>query len=242
MQTVTLFTIVVLVASTALAQTKEILPPPKPAVEGPSLDATMGFIQKHLNEQGKISTTETSAGSFTQFTFEVSEATTDAASCKLSYRVAETANTVAPAAAAVFRDRGAKSNKPANGNRASDVRVEFSFRDVGRLEVNTFTDYRNNASAALKEAMGRLFGSTSAGSTSDSPDDTHITTEVYFLSAFLSAGKKATVRSASPDNSSSEADVTPGLVFHDEDMAKRVAKAMVHAVELCGVSKEKEPF
>jgi len=35
------------------------------------------------------------------------------------------------------------------------------------------------------------------------------------------------------------------LVFRDEDMAKRVAKALVHAVELCGGGKdkeEKEPF
>jgi hypothetical protein len=178
------------IAFTLSAQ-QPVPPPPKPVPDGPTLAATMQFIQTKLQERGRLNfavyTHDNADGKdyIDQYSGEPSNFQADAATCKISYH----------------------RNLKKNGAVLADSDVSFNLHDVQDLVV-----------MPAEQEMKRSYAG--AG---------HPTWEVrvdpaMFLVVARGAGNQST-----------------GFYFLDEDMANRIAKAMVHAVELCGGG-NKDPF
>jgi hypothetical protein len=178
----------VLTVSVALAQGKNVVPPPpKPADEAPSLEVTMKFIQDKLNSIGPVNFTLYShvdaVGDLTaQFHDEVTTVVADPSTCQISYRWKEEVK-----------------------GHALNLDISFFLKDVKDLVV-------------LPEEQ-HLKQMRSADSESDRADP-----PVFVLK----------VRKKNKD--------FQVVLFSDEQMANRVAKAIVHAVELCGGGGKPEPF
>ncbi len=176
--------------STAIAQ-QPVAPPPKPAPDGPTLAATMQFIQTKLQERGKLNfavyTHDNADGKdyIDQYSGEPSNFLADAATCKISYH----------------------RNLNKNGTVLADSDVSFSLHDVRDLVVMPADQEMNREYAA---------GGHPTWNARVEP--------AMFLVVAREAGNQST-----------------GFYFLDEDIAGRIAKAMVHAVELCGGG-NKDPF
>jgi hypothetical protein len=96
-----------------------VAPPPKPAADGPTLAATMQFIQTKLSERGRINfavyTHDNVDGKdyIDQYSSEATNIVADPATCAISYH----------------------RNVKKNGVVLVDDNVSFSFRDVQDLAV-----------------------------------------------------------------------------------------------------------
>jgi hypothetical protein len=195
--------------------------PAQPANDnGPSLEATMKFIQDAMNGRGKIAwmvnSSFTSEGNrttgTTRFDETISEAVADGRMCTLSYRLLETSNT----GLLVATER--------------DTLLVLSFRDVASITVRSARDFELDDSRKLY------------------PDyELAYTPDIYVLLVKMTSGKSAhwwgtasvNGESSGLDNQLKETGKL--LQFADADQAHRVAKAMVHAIELCGGG-DKGPF
>jgi hypothetical protein len=179
-----------LFAAAAATQTA-VPPPPKPAADGPSLAATMQFIQTKLSERGRINfavyTHDNADGKdyIDQYSGEATNIVADPAACTISYH----------------------RNVKKNGVVLADDNASFSLRDVQDLAVMPEEQDIRSAYAA------------SGHPTWDPRVDPPL-----FLVVARRTGNQAN-----------------GFYFPSEELANRIAKAMVHAVELCGGG-NKEPF
>jgi hypothetical protein len=180
----------VLLNDAALSQ-QAVPPPPRPTPDGPTLAATMQFIQTKLEERGRLNfavyTHDNNDGKnyIDQYSGEPTNFQADAATCKISYH------------------RNLKKNDVA----LADSDVTFSLRDVRDLVV-----------LPADQEMKRSYAA--AG---------HPTWDARVEPAmFLVEAREAGNQSI-------------GFYFPDEDMANRIAKALTHAVELCGGG-SKDPF
>jgi hypothetical protein len=180
----------VLINISAIAQ-QPVPPPPKPAADGPSLAATMQFIQDKLLERGRLNFAVYSHDNadgknyIDQYSSEASNIVADPAACSISYH----------------------RNVKRNGAVLTDDNVSYSLHDVQDLTVMPAEqDFKMEYAAA---------GHPTLDARIDPP-------------MFLVIARKA----GSPGN---------GFYFLSEEMANRIAKALVHAVELCGGG-NKEPF
>jgi TonB family protein len=173
------------------SQPTAVPPPPMPAVDGPSLAATMQFIQTKLNEQGKAafveyrqSTSDSSTATVT-IVNEINNVVADAGQCRISYHRKATQN----------------------GEIYKNEDNAFSLREVQDIVVRPFeqheTEYFVNTGANIIV-------------TSTSPPVTVLTVR-------------------RPRGAFNFFDLT------DAALADRLAKALTHAVELCGGG-NKEPF
>ena len=269
MRIVAVFLTIVLAASIALAQ--EIVPPPPqpvaappPAANGPSLEATLKFIQDKVNQQGKIVYVETVTDSVTGesagekyaaaaadpvrlVSFAAQSAAPRASPARKGFagaygggsalqRSAETqVVAVDPIGALSFQENGSDMDvRRAGFGIMVPVMADWTktwtvyFKNIERLEVISATDYKHR----LKPAM----------TYQDDPP--------YFeLVVHLAAGKSVQRhshtapsgkygRSADSDDSIQEF----ALHFRDEDTANRAAKAMIHAIELCGGGSQPDLF
>ena len=98
----------------------------------------------------------------------------------------------------------------------SDYR--FSIREVGKLTTEPYVDYLNRSESGNE-----------------------LRPAVYILLIKMVPGKTAHFHSRIDET---ESDMELGevyVLFLDEDLSQRVAKALVHAVELCGGG-DKDPF
>ncbi|MGA3161546.1 MAG: hypothetical protein ABSC77_10035 [Terracidiphilus sp.] len=175
--------------SAAIAQ-QPVPPPPKPAADGPTLEATMKFIQTKLSEQGKLN--------FAIYTHDNVDGKdyTDLSSIEYNNIVAD------PATCRISYYRNSRTNNTSDGGVAS-----YNLHDVVDLVVMIAEqDWKKRAAAAGHPTWNPRF---------DPP---------MFLVMVRRAGNQEN-----------------GFYFSDEDTANRIAKAMVHAVELCGGG-SKEPF
>jgi hypothetical protein len=155
-------------------------PPPKPADSGPSLEATMKFIQDKLNDLGPISYTldNTDDGTVINlYRSTVSSVVASAANCNISYKW--------------------KDEVP--GILANEYDVDIPLKEVESIKIDTIA-----APDAYKA--------------------TAIRPQTYVL----------LVHGAHNDQWDS-------LLFQDDALADRVAKALIHAIELCGGG-NKDPF
>jgi hypothetical protein len=179
------------IALTLNAQ-KAVAPPPKPADSGPSLAATMQFLQDKLNDIGKVSivmfnhNTTTGEDFTTTFTSEFTNATADPSQCRIAYHGKSTLN----------------------GATVSDGDAGVPLRDVQDVVIEPYVQYQNEVNAAG--------GLPNVIASSTNPP----------LTALLVRRPHG---------------VYNFFPFTDPQLADRVAKAMTHAIELCGGG-NKDPF
>jgi hypothetical protein len=185
--------LVLLAVSAALAQEKKTVPPPpKPSDDGPSLEATMKFIQDKLNDIGPVNHTaychDNAVGDYwtNRFKSESTRVVAASSSCQISYHRKE----------------------ETDGAVTKDVDPQFLLRDVQDVAVML-------REQELKE------GATVSGH----PEWTCKVDPPVFVLKVRRTDK-----------------LINAFDFYDEQMANRVAKAMVRAVELCGGGDKPEPF
>jgi hypothetical protein len=178
----------------ALAQEKKTVPPPpKPVDDGPSLEATMKFIQDKLNDIGPVNYMAYSHDNATgndrtdQWKYEANKVVADAGGCRIDYHWKT-------------EFRGAVAGE---GDGWFSLKA---VRDVVVMPIEQ--DMKENYTAS---------GHPGLSSKVDPP---------VFVLKERGQDKK----------------FNNYFDFFDEDMANRVAKAMVHAVELCGGGSKPEPF
>ena len=186
----------IMAGATALAQ-QSVPPPPqpapdKPAVNGPSLEATMKFIQDKLNEIGTINfagyvhDSSNNSDGVQKFSATFSNVVANPGACSLSYH------------RLIIN----------NGQTEHNENVFINLRDVQSIAV-------------LPDEQDWQMYLVRSGDTTKTVKDVP---EISALVIKLTNGKDPTIR------------------FYEQELADRVAKAMVHAVELCGGGPKPEPF
>lgn len=167
-------------------------PAAKPAVNSPSLEITMKFIQDKLNEIGSVNYTVTfydPSGSFTgggRMSVEKHNVVADPVKCQISYH------------ATVEIDHEAQPQTD----------YSFPLREVRSIVVMKAEKWIQDYGAGA-----------------DHPGVTvTVSPEIYFLVARRIKGNE------------------DRFAFNDEEMANRVAKALIHAVDLCSASNQPDPF
>lgn len=193
---------------------------------GPTLAATTQFIQEKLNEQGQFGWAQTLSNN-PEWTyralFNLADVTADPAACTLYATEIEDYTTDPPPG---------KALKPGlnvdNLHTHMVVTDTIFFKKVEKITVEKMEDISNQANAE-------------AGF----PDvKTTITPPVFYVKLWASSavftihtstttGKQAPVEK---DQTSK----TDGIITRDEETANKVAKAMTHAMELCGGGITKE--
>jgi hypothetical protein len=183
---------VALAVSTALgAQKKAVPPPPKPAESGPSLEATMKYIQNKVGDEGRFNfvvhlhDAQSNEEWSNQNTAEINDLRSETGTCRL----------------------GLHWKTSVNGKAATDADYWIDLKTVNTIQV-----------LPIEQDLKRV--DTSAD---------HPTREYRVEPTFFAVVLNRTHQQHNT------------LYFQDEDVANRVAKAFVHAVELCGAG-EKELF
>jgi hypothetical protein len=181
---------ILLTTALGLAQ-QSVPPPPKPASDGPSLEATMKFIQEKIEQQGKLN-----------YAAHVHDSQ-------------DGSNWVVPFSTL-------QTNIVAN---PTLCRISYHERRTRRDEVTADDDYWF-ALKAVQEmvVMSREQGLKRADTNAGHPTwDSKVDPPIWLIEARYKGGQNI-------------------FYFHEEEIANRVAKALVHAVELCGGGKTQEPF
>jgi hypothetical protein len=193
-------------------------PPATPAASGPTLPQTMQFIQEKLSEQGQVGWAETVSNGMTgrEF-FNVADVMADPATCTLY--VTETID---------FTVELAKGHTLKPGFSPEDLHTHtvetdtISFKQIEKITVEKEQDIANQvyAEAAHPEITVTV-----------TPPVFYVklwaSTVVFSEHTSITKGKQAPV----------EKDVTKktgGITIRDEETANKIAKAMTHAMELCG--------
>jgi hypothetical protein len=221
-----------LMASGALAQQKKsVPPPPKPQDAGPSLEVTMKFIQDKMNDQGTVGyvvTRSNANGVLFRNYFLTSEVVADVSTCALRGKKKGTEQ-IEVVNGATYSENG----KAVSGD---DLRREIvftsisPFKDVVSIVVESAQDRENRGMAEAAH-----------------PEITASYTPAVYLLLLKGTKKDAFSHHSTyskgkepPQDSDFKNDST-WFIFRDEETANRVAKAMLHAVELCGGG-NKDPF
>ncbi|MGO8756793.1 MAG: hypothetical protein ACLQG3_01590 [Terracidiphilus sp.] len=198
-------------------------PPAEPAGSGPTLAATMQYIQEKLSDQGQVGWAKTLSNKpgITEREFIlISDVMADPAACTLY-----TTETVDISVDLPQGKTFSVGGKPITADDLRTHIVEMDTTSFKQIEKVTVEKYQDVANQAYAEAAH--------------PEVTVTVTPPIFCvklwasSAVFSAHTSTTKGSQAPvekDGSSK----TNGLTFRDEDTANRVAKAMTHAMELCG--------
>jgi hypothetical protein len=194
MRIIAAFLTVVLIASTAMAQ-QAVPPPPRPPEDdtGPSLEASLKFIQEKVSDEGRFNfvvylhDTQSNEEWSNRNTAEISAVTPDAANCRLTLHW----------------------KTSVNGKTAADGDYLVDLKTVSNIQI-----------FIPEQELKRV--DTGAA---------HVTREYHVEPTFsvLVLNRARNQRNT--------------FFFHEEASANRVAKAVVHAVELCGGgSSGNEPF
>jgi hypothetical protein len=224
MRIVSVFLTLVLAASIALAQQSMPPQPPadKPAANGPSLEATLKFIQDKVNQQGKIV--------YVEHEIESSDGHQNLYDNTAESQVVS----VDPAGGLSLQEQAFTSvrhfgsvRQQINMTSRRTYTWQVYFKDVEKLEVLNSSDYRQDRYWTFQY---------------DPP--------FFEILVHLAAGKTVpqhfsrTVTHGDHSVTDEAGDNIGEFVLHfrDKEMANRVAKAMLHAVELCGGGPKPEPF
>jgi hypothetical protein len=187
MRVVTYACLIALFEVPALAQTA-IPPPPKPADSGPSLAATMQFIQEKLSEQGRVNFavyTHDNADNtdrVDKYSVENTNVKADPAECSIQFHI----------------------NSTFNGSLIEDRSTGHKFQDIAEIEIRTGEQHQNQIEAESGHPTR----------------ETKVNPRIFVLVGHRRGVGKGGFYFT--------------YLFTDEDTANRVAKAMTHAVELCG--------
>jgi hypothetical protein len=219
MRIVSMLMTIVFAGATALAQQSVPPQPPadKPAANGPSLAVTLKFIQDKVNQQGKIE-------------FVEHEKYSDGN--QILYDITEESQVVAvdPAGGLSLQEQFFRSIRT---QIVITSRITYTwqvyFKDVEKLEVLNSADYQHRLALAMTYQHDPPF---------------------FEILVHLAAGKTVSQHFSRTgtignhiDTNEEDNNIREFVIhFRDEDTANRVAKAMVHAVELCGGGPKPEPF
>ncbi|MGA2851331.1 MAG: hypothetical protein ABSE46_20200 [Terracidiphilus sp.] len=191
----------------------------KPADSGPTLAQTMQFIQQKLSEQGQVGWAETlsSNGVIQHRLAQVSDIMADPATCTLY--TTETVDSTMDLPKGRVLKPGATLDDLHTHTLETDT---ISFKQVEKITVEKLEDLGNQAfaEAAHPEIKVTL-------------TPTVFYVKLWATDAVFSAHTSTTKGKQAPV----EKDVTSktgGITIRDEVTANRVAKAMTHAMELCG--------
>jgi hypothetical protein len=205
-----------LAVSSAFAQ--DVPPPPKPADDGPSLEVTMKYIQDRLNGQAKVSyqsyltdDNDPSSRILSSYSSAVSNTAADTAGCKLSFTIDTTAAL------------------PEGKTYIYQYLEKLSVRDIDRLVVESEQDIQNRRLNDLNRQTGQRL-------------HFEFNPPIFLLRVMLNSGKTINIHARTIDDHGAITEVNVdskdsgvySLPFLEEGAAQRMAKAMVHAVELCG--------
>jgi hypothetical protein len=222
----------ILAMSSALAQEKKtVQPPPKPADDGPSLEITMKFIQDKMSDHGTVGYVFTNSSLngvlFREYSL-LSDVVADASTCTLRVKKKKTTQ--------IELANGATYNESGKAVSGDDLH-----RELVETSTNSFKDVDSIVVEPAQDSGNRIFAETGHPERTLSyiPPVYNLSLKATKKDAFsfhdiFSTGKQA------PQNF----DFTSKdswFEFRDEQTANRLAKAMLHAVELCGGG-NKEPF
>ena len=185
----------------------------------------MKFIQEKVGEVGKVNSTATNHlnnDSQLNVTYEVSNVVANPTECRIDY----------DEAVAVYGD-----DSPAEYRELRPNRHGLSLKDVQNIVV------------ATEEQLTYKKGSTTVDPTIWTLQVTRLPTaaEIAKSKRYLEFCSHCTDKDkycslCTVNEPKIEKVVRMRLMFYDEEMANRVAKALVHAVELCGGGSKPEPF
>jgi len=194
--------------------------PAKPADSGPTLAQTMQFIQEKLSQQGQVAWAETSSsqpGLTMRYFVSIGDVMADPAACTLytTYTINHTID-LPPG----------KTLKP--GITADDLHIQAvetdtaPFKQIEKITVEKKQDVENQAFA---EAAHPEISLT-------------VSPAVYYVKLWASSavfsGHTSTTKGKQAPVEKDVTSKTNGITIRDEDTANRIAKAMTHAMELCG--------
>jgi hypothetical protein len=217
-----------LLSAPALAQTA-VPPPPKPAGVGPSLAVTMQFIQDRMNNLGTVGYVRTDSNLAVTYRtyYIISGVVADPSACTLQ-TTETTAWTIVPDEGHTYNEGG----MPVTGDDLSRRHVETAtirLRDIESIRVEPTQDaeirrYAENAHPEITVSIvPAVFYLTLVASK-----------PVFNFHWTYTVGKQP----------AKEGDISlkeDHLTFRDEETANRLAKALTHAIELCGGG-NKDPF
>ena len=197
-------------------------PSAKPTDSGPTLAATMQFIQEKLSEQGKVGWAQTWSNqpglTHREFVY-LDDVMGDPAACTLY--ITETVDiTIDLPSGQVLKPGG-----PMTADDLSTHIVEtepISFKQVEKITVEKYQDIENQAYAEAAH-----------------PEITvTVTPPVFYVKLWASSAvfsfHSSTTKGKQAPVEKDTTSKTNGLTFRDEETANKVAKAMIHAMELCG--------
>jgi hypothetical protein len=206
---------VALAVSAGLAQQK---PPAKHADAGPSLPDTTKFIQHKLKEQGRINfavythDNQSREDAAFQLGLETTDFVIDSEKCLLRY--------VQKRFVGSSPEEWTRSNLPANSIKTLKVMSADSWWSQEMADEGTPMKTVQVQPASFILSLGRAEKGVSCSTTTND-------------------GKTNTIECPEPELYERLAKTWS---FRDEDTANRVAKAVVHAVELCDGGSTSEPF
>jgi len=218
------FTSVLALGFTIAASGQQSAPPTtQPADNGPTLAATLQFLQEKLSEKGRIGWAEawSNQSGITRRKFvQLTDVMADPAACTLF--TTETMGTTVDAQKGKTLTSGGKPINPDDLHTQVVETDTIALKDVEKITIEKMQDVENQS---LAEAAH--------------PDITvTVTPPVFFLK--LSASKPvfsihtSSTKGGNPPVEKDTMSKMDGFTFADEDIATRVAKAMTHAMELCG--------
>jgi hypothetical protein len=195
---------------------QDVPPPGKPKDDGPSLEVTARFIQDQLNGQGKISTMHTFRNTLTD---------KEVGPQKLSWELSAAALNASSCQMSWRELR----QRPATAS-TMELRFSLNLHDISRLGVLPLSEDSNRGSAKRGQ-----------------PEEvSEMNPEVYLVKMYMSSGISVNVSIHLTQGEKEPTDQDIGwtevpIYFREEQLAQRIAKALVHAVELCGGGSQ-DPF
>jgi hypothetical protein len=197
----------------AIAQ-RSVAAAPRPSDDEPSLAATLQFISDKINHEGRMDFIVTSQNTITGKSEEPSKSSMEV-------------KVIAVDPNGELTVKGVSQGIDPDSKCA--ITFVLRFKDVQKLRVETDEDNMNSVAAKRGQPEIKF----------------HVDPQVYVVAIDLNSGLVTGHRQfLKNDKSVGDDEVQfndPSLKFRDEDTANRVAKAMIHAVELCGGG-SKDPF
>jgi hypothetical protein len=198
-------------------------PAPAPADSGPTLAQTMQFIQEKLSGQGRVGWAETFSnqpGAIHRHFVLVSDVMADPETCKFYTTYTVDQSVVLPEGKSL--SRGGKQ-LTAEDLQSHTVETDtISFKQVEKITIEKTQDIENQAFVEI--AHPEIIAT--------------VTPPVFFVKLWASSAVFSVHTSTTEGKQAPvEKDVTKktiGITIRDEETANKVAKAMTHAMELCG--------
>jgi len=204
-----------------------VAPPPKPADAGPSREATMNFLQDKLNGQGRVGfvRTASNAGGITERDYVLfSDVVGDSSSCNLNSTVTVDVS-----------KEVAEGTTDAQGKPVAQLKIHVVEKGTIPLKY-----IEKIVVEGLQEHFNRMAAQNAH------PEVVITITPAAFYLEVIASKPVISFRESSANNDEApevkDRNVPDyGFTIRDEETANRLAKALTHAVELCGGG-NKDPF